>query len=200
MKLPRVLAICPAPSDATAFYRAVWPLARLEREGRITFQVVTDDHWIEFAKADIIFLQRPHLPKYVKMAQEAKLWGKTLWVDYDDLLFKVPETNPAHKIYSNESVQGSMKVCLELADIVTVSTEPLREALSVYNKNVVVLPNAIDLDLLNYRNVNWTARKTLIAWRGGSTHEKLAYFQYYLRYLKRILAGSSASLVTTSLS
>lgn len=170
----KILAVCPTPTDATSFYRCVWPLAKLQSDGEISFDTVTERDWVKMAVADIVFLQRPYLPKHKTICEEAKLWGKKIWLDYDDWLYDVPATNPAHGVYSNNTVQEVMDYCIEQADVITVSTSPLQKLLAAKfpHKSFVVVPNGIDLELFSYRDVNWESRKAFVAWRGGSTHEK----------------------------
>ena len=68
-----------------------------------------------------------------------------LVIDLDDDMFNVHELNYAYKYhYPDSPKQKTLKYLINEADAITVSTEPLRASMKQYNKNVEVLPNAID--------------------------------------------------------
>lgn len=177
-----LLTVVPSATDSTSFYRAVGPLHELRR----TFPElkVLDGSkfvWTTLKAADAVFMQRPFLPEHAKAASMAKLHGKPLWVDYDDDLFAVPESNPAFRTYSRKEVQNAITAVLNVADLVTVSTEALKRklgavlsALGRHPSIVHVLPNAYDARLYAwYRDLGHAeARPNKVGtWRGTNTHD-----------------------------
>ena len=58
------------------------------------------------------------------------------------------------------------------ADGLIVSTKPLAEAYKKYNKNIHVIPNAIDFSLVNkFYKPPHNGKKVVIGWCGGSSHK-----------------------------
>ena len=72
-------------------------------------------------------------------------------------------------IYENREYLKSLESFLMRADIVTVSTERLKETYSKYNKNVIVVPNSIDPKdwvVPNFKD----HEEIRIGWTGGLSH------------------------------
>jgi glycosyltransferase involved in cell wall biosynthesis len=75
------------------------------------------------------------------------------------------------EIKGNQKYLDSLKKLIERADILTVSTERLKENYSRYNKNVIVVPNAIDQK--DWVVPNFKEHKEFrIGWTGGTSHYK----------------------------
>lgn len=89
--------------------------------------------------------------------------------ELDDDLLNVPESNPAYEFFGSPEIRNNIKLCAAKADLVTVSTEPLRLEMLKFNPNVKVLPNYIDRDVLSIpRTPN--VGKVVIGWAGSPTH------------------------------
>lgn len=90
----------------------------------------------------------------------------------DDLLAISTLKNPLGAALRNQEQRRVMVECLETADMVTVSTEPLARSLRRFNGNVVVLPNALPPEIFD---VPLSTRRgggpVLIGWQGSRTHE-----------------------------
>jgi hypothetical protein len=61
----------------------------------------------------------------------------------DDLLDVDPSNGPAWSFFSRPEIRANVIRNIEVADLVTVSTEPLAEVMSKWNRNVTVLPNYV---------------------------------------------------------
>lgn len=129
-------------------------------------------NWATLKKADVVFVQRPSSSHYVQIIEMAKLNGKKIWIDYDDDLFSVPESNVTSKLYNAKDTKESIIKCLRLADLVTVSAASLKETYGTYNTNVKVVPNAYDKVLFSYRKEKLEPRNKIIFWRGSETHDE----------------------------
>jgi hypothetical protein len=126
--------------------------------------------WSVIKMADILFLQRPHDAKHLHIARMASIQNVPIWVDFDDWFFEIPHTNPALPIYGKQENIDVIKQVLSIANVVTVSTEALREYLLPYvTCEVITVLNAYDMDLLE-DFVMPTQHKKRIVWRGGHTH------------------------------
>lgn len=165
----------PNQDDATSYYRAIGPFGRLKRElsDLHIIPFVPEWKWSTLSLCDIAFLQRPFLPQHLTMAQIAKNCGVPVWADYDDDLFSVPQDNPVFQTYGSEVIRKAVAEVTALADVVTVSTETLAAKLKPLNKNIHVIPNALDEHLPVFkREREPTPVQKLVFWRGTNTHQK----------------------------
>lgn len=94
---------------------------------------------------DFVVVQRN--PKYeqVKLIRDVcDLLGKKLVYETDDDYLHIPPENPAWKEFSSPEFIAQYKLLLGLADLVTVSTQELKETYYPFNKNIHVLPNNME--------------------------------------------------------
>ncbi len=92
--------------------------------------------------------------------------------ELDDNLWAIdPSSNPMTKaFYGHPEVRQNLVDNIKAADLVTVSTEPLGDVVRRWNPNVVVLPNTIPNELLEWRHGRYLDRFTL-GWQGSPTHD-----------------------------
>lgn len=90
--------------------------------------------------------------------------------ELDDDPFEVEPHSPVFGYYTGELSRESLTHCIETADLVTASVEPLAERMRKINPNVVVCKNRIDEKMLTLQRPR--RDKVVIGWAGGSTHEK----------------------------
>lgn len=171
----RILLLCPNPNDGTSYYRGIGPFMRLQKDYRdvavyTTPELDFDNNWSALSAADIVILQRPFHNTHVKWARAVRRAGIPLWVDYDDDHLNLAFENPAYDLFMNDETRKNTEECLRLADVVTVSTQVLKDLYGSHNSNVIVIPNAID-DAI-YGNRPSPPRKKLVVWRGGQGHER----------------------------
>lgn len=172
----RILAYVPNISDATSYYRAMVPLAEIQRRfSDIEVTLFSDPEYVNWATVypfDIVFVQRPASELEWAMVHQLKIYNKKVWVDYDDLLTHVPEHNPAYKYY--QDCQARVNQIAAWADIITVSTERIKEELIPYNLRITVIPNAHN-DIMypwkNHKKPTKYKEGTDYYYRGSKTHE-----------------------------
>lgn len=173
--MKRVFLSCPNPNDGTSFYRGAGPFTSLERKGHIEIVTAGELDWPTIKFCDILFFQRPQSEETIEAMEKAKKLGKRVWIDFDDLLTQMPDSNPNCNFYWREEVQQAIMNALAIADVVTVSTQSLADAIKPYIKGeCVVIPNAWDDDLLPFPK--WSegtheGPKRLL-WRGSRTHDE----------------------------
>lgn len=166
------VAMFPSPSGS-AVWRLIDPGKYMRRKGvdveiprgGITRQVAED--------FDVYTLQncidRDGIALLYEYQQEH---GKKIVVDVDDLWDINPE-NP-HKVEhdivnASETIQATIKI----ADLVTTTNEYLAERIAKLNKNVVVLPNFMDMDRWDIKPKLKNEADTIrIGWAGSMTHIK----------------------------
>lgn len=163
----RLLAIVPA-EDATAFWRSTGTLSWLrDDEWSVVFDG-SDGTWASLIGYDAVFIQRPAAPEYAAILDRCRMMNIPTWIDYDDDLLNVPLSNPAFAYFQRPETRKSIQRCLELATRVSVSTEPLRQALG--RPDAKVIRNAWNTYNLPFKR-RGPADK-VIAWRGSSTHDE----------------------------
>lgn len=173
MKKIRMVANIPNPMDGTSFYRSGGILPQLMSimpELEITPNPATYD-WFVFGFCDVLFMQRPYLDQHVQIAEMARSICVPIWIDYDDDLFSVPRSNPAHKVYSKVENQRNIAKLLAMADTVSVSTHQLKHKYAKLNPDIRVIPNALNDFMLTSRP-EIEPKKMVVNWRGSPTHEK----------------------------
>lgn len=191
----RLGCVVPSLTDGTSFYRAAGPLQALERSmnGDLRLEFGGTINWVYLRGIDALFMQRPFNNDHLRVAGFCAMQGKPLWVDYDDDLYAVPMQNPTHKMYGQKSVHNNITQILARADVVTVSTEALREKFARILERIVtsgdvdypdrqrsidkiiVLPNGYDAELFGYSFRRWRepveVSNPLALWRGSHTHD-----------------------------
>ncbi len=174
-----LIAHLPNASDPTSFYRGIGPLAamRRERPGKLNLAFLKDYNWSSLCLGDLLFAQRPYRADDLAVIKLARDQGLRVWTDYDDDLFGVPTDNPAYRIYGSEQSKATVADCIALSNVVTVSTEALKQKIiSVFRDQpqltpkVLVVPNAFMSNLIAPPEAPEQKRNDLVLWRGSSTH------------------------------
>lgn len=169
----RINAIFENASDGISFYRGAGPLFALRKQMRNLVDLqITQPHAVDWSvteDSDIMFMIRPCHSKHVTVAKIASLCRVPLWVDYDDDLLNVTPDNPTWEFYGDDKIQSNLKRILEIASVVTVSTESIKKTLSPYSDSVVVIPNAWNDSLRPFDDPPENRIDRCI-WRGTATH------------------------------
>jgi glycosyltransferase involved in cell wall biosynthesis len=126
---------------------------------------------------DVIVLQRDFpraIQAYEAILNLARQNDLPVILDIDDLLFELPQDHPdRRKHIFTWTFLPMFRAMLEV-DLITVTTQPLREYLLAYNKNVQVLPNYLDDDIWKLippvRKGNLVDR-VIIGYMGGLSHQ-----------------------------
>ncbi len=168
-----VLALCPTDYDATSFYRGMGPLGRLKQAtGQIELIMVSPVDWPVMSYVDVCFLQRPFTSGHETIAKLANRMQTPLWLDYDDDLFCITGDNPARHSYNDQATQARIKHMLEMASVITVSTEALKWKLDKMTMAPIhVIPNALD-DRMLAGIVPPESQHPCVLWRGSESHQR----------------------------
>lgn len=167
--------------NACAFYRLIMPLNQcysdLSKKGIYLFQA---DKVSYNERVDTYVFSRIIKRDLYNFAYTAKCNGAKIVWSTDDNLFEIPSWNPAGEKISENDLRSTIDF-IELSDALLVSTEPLADSLSLYNKNTYVCPNLIDLCHFNEREVKTSNKSQFkynqdrpveILWAGGSSHDQ----------------------------
>lgn len=170
------------PSDRTgvSFYRSTKPHLSLEEMFPNEFRIDIDyepqlnnDEWLK--QYDIIHYHRTIGPyeQMESLNKKFKDLGILTIMDLDD--YWAPGSHhPAYLIIKNAELDKKILNNLRLAENITTTTDVFAKEISRVNKNVFVLPNAIDpheSQFIPKPEPNETGR-VRIGWLGGSSHLK----------------------------
>jgi len=98
-------------------------------------------------------------------------WRATsrLVYEIDDDVFNIDKVNwQAYGTYSRADVQDAVSHAAAVANLVTVTVEPLAEVMREHNPNVAVLPNCVPDELLEHERPR--RDKVVVGWAGGASH------------------------------
>lgn len=131
------------------------------------------------AEGDAVLIQRQfpqRFNEYQQVVTIARQEGKVVVYDLDDLLFFLPENHPDRIARSFAPALLPMLQALLEADIITVSTNKLRDVLIDFNNNMVVLPNYFDDTLWHLRPPvsapgNPQQEQIVIGYMGTNSHQ-----------------------------
>jgi glycosyltransferase involved in cell wall biosynthesis len=174
------IKILVVPSDRTgvSYFRSTNPHIALENNYPDEFHIDVDyepqlgnDEWLK--QYDIIHYHRT-LGNYDMMAElNAKLkdLGIISIMDLDD--HWAPGTHhPAYHLIKNNMLDAKIMNNLKLAEYITTTTEIFAKEISSFNKNVFVLPNAVDTTEKQFIPNLEPSDRIRIGWLGGSSHLK----------------------------
>jgi len=142
-------------------------------------QIVYDNNLPCF---NALFIHLPHTKEDYELIERAAKWGLKIWIDLDDNYWEIPPLNRAHNFFDKDRLK-ILDNCLRLADLITVSTDPLNSYISKFNFircPIHTVNNAInDFVLGEFFPPSWNYQggEVTINWRGSETHvpDLLAY-------------------------
>lgn len=167
----RILVADAAPWSVPNFYRTVGPLMA---DPRYSVRITGDAEltWVDMAQIDIFCIPRPATNDQLRLMELAKAARVPIWVDYDDNLLDVPESNPAYMEYVQPSARQCIMVALAEADLVTVSTDHLKEVLQPARPDgarpVAVVRNGLHPGWPKTASTH--NRSDTFFWRGSGSH------------------------------
>lgn len=144
------------------------PFIELNKRGhRADYVIAGQYEYPEIDDTDVVLYSRSYSRDVFRSLWKHKCDGKKIIYDLDDDVWNIPQVNPAHEYFEKgkHTVTG---MCKE-SDLVTTSTQTLADLIKkeTGQKNVVVLPNALDLTKFTPRENKKGLR---IGWTGGANH------------------------------
>lgn len=169
-----------APSDlaGVGHFRSIWLAQQIDKafseDFYVEINVMPDCSDIEYLKSfDLIHYHR-QLGQYEKMDglfKTLKEAGVILVMDLDDY-WAPPQTHPLYGIAIKEKIAEKITKTMRLSDYVTTTTDIFAKEISKYNKNVLVMPNGLDMNQQMWKDEDTKINdKVRISWIGGSSHE-----------------------------
>jgi len=177
MEKRKKIKVLVVPSDRTGvgYYRSTNPHLALENNYPDEFHVDVDYepdlNNVEFLKQyDIIHYHRT-LGQYEQMESLVNYFknlGIISIMDLDDHWAPGPH-HPAYHLIKNAKLDEKILANLKVAENITTTTDIFASEISKYNKNVYVLPNAIDPTEKQFTpNLEPSNGRVRIGWLGGS--------------------------------
>lgn len=116
-------------------------------------------------------VKQTYLEESFRILDKLKSLNILTVMDLDDYWSPTKE-HPAYQLMIREDLSHKIKENLKRADFVTTTTPTFAQEISKFNKNVLVLPNAIDPSEKQFTpNLEKTNKDLRFGWLGGSSHE-----------------------------
>lgn len=176
MKKIKVLVL---PSDRAGVgrFRSVDPHVNLQNNFPHDFQIDidyepkmdNDSYWKNY---DIVHFHRSIGQDFdlcLKMLEKLKNWGIITVGDLDDYWLPTKE-HPIHQLIVSTKMHLKIIANLKACDYVTTTTELFAQEIRKFNKNVIVLPNAINPKEPQFNEPTLPSEKLRVGWLGGSSH------------------------------
>jgi len=124
---------------------------------------------------DVLVIHSPNTDQDLRAMHLAKAYNVRIVVDYDDLIFQVPNVNPAHQHHGKPEIMENALNCYKLADQITVSTDALADYIEqTFNKRPEVVNNAHNDFIFPSFPAKMNEPQNgvnIVLWRGSSTHQ-----------------------------
>lgn len=187
----------PFANDGCTHYRIKLPLLELERRGHTLIEInpkMPDAALTEAVKRADVWFMRASDSGLIPLIGMVRQFNPKLAIvmDTDDDLFDVTPLNNSYSTVGQTEVQNSdgtfiwqdgkqgfdlrrnwhwlvdYRWTLRQADVVTTTTDHLKERLEEHNDLVAVIPNALNLE--DFPKLSLPHKGTRIVWSGGSSH------------------------------
>ena len=171
----RVLCL-PSDTSGVGKFRSVDPHVKLQNLYPEEFHVDIDytpkimdmNYW---KKYQIVHFHRSfgnidHCPQIV---ETLKSLGIIMVADIDDYWLPTKE-HPIHQLIIENKMHKKIVDVLKVASYVITTTELFANEIRKFNKNVIVLPNAIDPEEPQFNQPTLSSDKVRVGWLGGSSH------------------------------
>ena len=168
----KIFVVIPDSFAGCGFYRQYQPHNHLAKnyDVEVTLGKSVYDPSGEFAvEADIVHFHKGMFD--IEHMVEAKKRGMTVMIDFDDW-WRLDSEHIFYKNYLKDGTTDRLTEAMRVADYVTCSTDLLAEEVKRYNKNVVVLPNAMDMSYPGCKVERFKEDKIIFAYLGGHCHVK----------------------------
>jgi len=161
----------PAGIDACALYRMYIPHLNMERSMFLLRRGSIDIREIQHCKVALVQRQ---VSEHNRAAMiRIKQAGLKIIYDLDDNVWNLPSANPGKQAF--DALRDGFEMCAREADMLTVSTRGLATAARTgfkLNKEIFIVPNAIDFKLFHRKNLLRDDGKIIVGWGGSNTHSE----------------------------
>jgi glycosyltransferase involved in cell wall biosynthesis len=173
------IKILVVPSDrfGVGKFRSIEPHIFLQNKFPEDFHVEIDldppmDNLEFFKQFQIVVYHRSitnDFEKSYELVEKLKTEGIVTICDMDDY-WAPTKDHPIHDIIMFNKINEKIVASIKQADYVTTTTSLFADEIRKYNKNVFVLPNAINPDEQQFKEKTEPSEKLRVGWLGGSSH------------------------------
>ena len=176
MKEKIKVLVLPSDKSGVGKFRSVDPHVKLQNLYPDDFHVDIDyeprindfNFWKQY---QIVHFHRSfgnidHCPQMIKTLQSL---GIIVVADIDDYWLPTKE-HPIHQLIVENKMNQKIVDNLKASDYVITTTEIFANEIRKFNKNVIVLPNAIDPKEPQFNQPTPPSDKIRVGWLGGSSH------------------------------
>jgi glycosyltransferase involved in cell wall biosynthesis len=172
----KILVIIPKPITGVEYHRLLMPFENMGEGYEVTAVEIVDQQQDSFFEQfDLIYTSSV----VSKQGFQEVLWaqlkrlGIPVIIDRDDD-WQLPHDHLMKRDWVQNKTAEQIVYNLKMADAVTVPTEYLAQKVRQYNKNVFVIPNAIDFNQAQFKPdqkvKDLKTDKVHIGWSGSVTH------------------------------
>ena len=111
----------------------------------------------------------PDMDRSIQFISILKSMGIVTICDIDDYWLPTKE-HPLHQLIIQNKINEKIVANIKAASYVTTTTELYADEIRKINKNVIVLPNAIDPNEAQFKEKTEESDRLRIGWLGGSSH------------------------------
>lgn len=158
---------------AVSYYRTNVPFAELARTHGHEIRIIEPKNISNDALHyfDVVVFHRPETETELRLMWLCHVAGVKIWVDIDDLLWRIPSSNPASTMFTPDSKTALQKAFIN-ADVLTCSTLALKaEIEKEFGVEAHVIPNTYnDRQPLTVK-FNTNRGNALVLYRGSNTHD-----------------------------
>jgi glycosyltransferase involved in cell wall biosynthesis len=168
--------VLPSDKSGVGKFRSVDPHVKLQNLYPNDFHVDIDyepklndvNYW---KKYQIVHFHRSfgNIDQCPELINHLKSMGIVVVGDLDDYWLPTKE-HPIYQLIVENKMNQKIIANLKVADYVITTTEIFATEIRKFNKNVVVLPNAIDPNEPQFNQQTLPSDKIRVGWLGGSSH------------------------------
>lgn len=150
------------------WYRVRLPFGELARRGHDVTTHCGTKQFGEMTGWPLIVGQRMDKHDGLPVWRRLRATSRLVY-EIDDDVFSLDPTNTlAYSAYNRVDTRDAVEHAAQVADLVTVTVEPLAEVMRQYNPNVAVLPNCVPDELLTHERPR--RDRLVVGWAGGASH------------------------------
>lgn len=176
----KVLGV-PIDNGATSYHRVIQPLYELMQQGHpVQFLGPQEEQPEQYKWAEILYIQCLYAPDAYKFYAEQKKQGKKIIIDFDDDYINIPPDSPEQtevidkntgEVFRYPTYMRSLfvQMFIQLADIVIVTTDALKQLYSPWAKDIRVIPNCVSPEMKRDKPKT-DNNKVRILWSGSNSH------------------------------
>lgn len=174
----KIFVVIPHTFAGCGFYRQYQPhnrLAKTHENVNVLFSAGLQDEKGEFVpddeikQFDIFQFHKGYF--HIETIEKCKSLGIATITDFDDW-WRLDTEHLFYKAYQKDNTSDQLIELLRAVDYVTCTTSLLAEEIYRFNKNVVVLPNAMDMHYPKTKVERYKEKEIVFGYLGGHCHGK----------------------------